>query len=626
MRRGLLLFYFIIIVGAIFIFRLFYIQIIDDEYRISPLNNSAVRVNYDYPERGYVFDRNGVLLAANQPSYDIMVIPREIKDLDTLELCNLIKIDISEFVKKIEKSKIYSPYLPSVFLSQITKDEYAYIQEKMYKFKGFYIQSRSQREYMVNSAANVLGYISEVNDDLIQKNPYYQSGELIGAQGIEKQYEEILRGKKGMKFIQKDRFNREIGSYREGTFDSLPEPGSDITLTIDIALQQYGEKLMQNKRGGIVAIDPKTGEILTLISMPTYNPNLMVGKERSKNSVKLFGDKFNMPMYDRSLQAQYPPGSPFKIVNALVGLQEGVITPETSFYCYHGYQYGSSSKAFMACHCGVVNYPIKLNMAIYKSCNAYFANVYKRTIDKYKSPSKGIDAWSAHMHSFGLGDFLGYDLPIGRRGHIPNSEYYNKNYKNGNWRSTATISNAIGQGEVLTTPIQLANLTATIANKGYYYTPHILKKITDKPFTDFNQKKVTTIDTKHFEPIIDGMFQVFEIGTARYSRIETIQMCGKTGTAENFKRINGRKVQFEDHSIFIAFAPKDNPKIAIAIFVENGGFGATIAAPIASLMIEKYLTGEVLRTAMEQGMIDKSLEYQYQKQLFSLTSFEKTTK
>ncbi|MDO9261483.1 MAG: penicillin-binding transpeptidase domain-containing protein, partial [Flavobacteriaceae bacterium] len=445
-------------------------------------------------------------------------------------------------------------------------------------------------------------------------------------QGIEKQYEEILRGKKGMKFIQKDRFNREIGPYREGTFDSLPEPGSDITLTIDIDLQQYGEKLMQNKRGGIVAIDPKTGEILALISMPTYNPNLMVGKQRSKNSVKLFGDKFNMPMYDRSLQAQYPPGSPFKIVNALIGLQEGVITPETSFYCYHGYQYGSNSKAFMACHCGVVNYPIKLEMAIYKSCNSYFANTYKRTIDKYKSPSKGIDAWSKHLNSFGLGDFLGYDLPIGRKGHIPTAEYYNKNYKNSNWRSTATISNAIGQGEVLTTPIQLANLTATIANKGFYYTPHILKKIKEKPFNGFNQKKVTTIEPKYFEPIIKGMFQVFEIGTARYSRMETIQMCGKTGTSENFKRINGRKVQYEDHSIFIAFAPKDDPKIAIAIFVENGGFGATIAAPIASLMIEKYLTGQVLRTWMEQGMIDKSLEYQYQKQLFSLTSFEKATK
>ena len=626
MRRGLLLYYFIIIVGAIFIIRLFYIQIIDDEYRISPLNNSAVRVNYDYPERGYVYDRNGVLLAANQPSYDIMVIPREIKDLDTLELCNLIKIDKSEFIKKIEKSKVYSPYLPSVFLSQITKEEYAYIQEKMYKFKGFYIQSRSQREYMVNSAANILGYISEVNDELIKSNPYYQSGELIGTQGIEKQYEEILRGKKGMRFIQKDRFNREIGPYREGTFDSLPEPGKDITLTIDIALQQYGEKLMQNKRGGIVAIDPKTGEILSLISTPTYNPNLMVGKERSKNSVKLFGDKYNMPMYDRSLQAQYPPGSPFKIVNALIGLQEGVITPQTSFYCYHGYQYGASAKAFMDCHCGVINYPIKLDMAIYKSCNAYFANVYKRTIEKYKTPSLGIDAWSNHLFSFGLGNFLGYDLPIGRRGFIPNSEYYNKNYKNKNWRATATISNSIGQGEVLTTPIQLANLTAAIANKGYYYTPHILKKIVDKPITNFNQKKVTTIDPKHFEPIINGMFQVFEIGTARYSRLETIQMCGKTGTAENFKRINGKRVQFEDHSIFIAFAPKENPKIAIAIFVENGGSGAAIAAPIASLMIEKYLTGTVLRTTIEQGMIDKSLEYQYQKQLFSLTSFEKATK
>lgn len=626
MQRGLLLFYFIIAVSIVFLLRLFYIQVINEEYRISPFNNSAVRVKYEYPERGYVFDRNGKLLAANQPSYDIMVIPREIKELDTLEFCSLLQIEKADFIKKIEKAKVYSPYLPSVFLNQISKDEYAYIQEKMYKFKGFYIQSRSQREYMVNSAANVLGYISEVNESLIQSNPYYQAGELIGTQGVEKQYEEILRGKKGMKFIQKDRFNREIGSYREGVFDSLPQAGKDITLTLDIDLQQYGEQLMQNKRGGIVALDPNTGEILTLISTPTYNPNLMVGKHRSKNSVKLFGDKYNMPMYDRALQAQYPPGSPFKIVNALIGLQEGVITSESFFYCYHGYKYGSSSKAFMACHCNVVNYPIKLEMAIYKSCNTYFANTYRRTIEKYKTPSMGVDVWSNHLKSFGLGEYLGYDLPIGRKGLIPTSEYYNKNYKNGNWKSTATISNAIGQGEVLTTPIQLANLTATIANKGFYYTPHILKKIENKPFTNFNQKHITSIDSKYFEPIIDGMFQVFEIGTARYSRMETIQMCGKTGTAENFKRINGRKVQFEDHSIFVAFAPKDNPKIALAIFVENGGFGATIAAPIASLMIEKYLTGQISRPYLEQAMFEKSLTYEYQKQLFSITSFENATK
>lgn len=615
MPRKSLLYFLILSVGAIFTARLFYLQVMDTKYRQNPLNNSAVTVKYAYPDRGFIYDREGELLVANQSSYDIMIIPRDVEPLDTLEFCNLLKITKEDFIKRYERTRNYSPRIPSIFLGQLSKEDYAFLQEKMYKYKGFFIQKRYLRQYPNNTSANVLGYISEANERLLERNSYYQLGELVGYQGVEKQYEEVLRGRKGVKFIQKNRFNKEIGAYKEGIYDTLPEPGKDITLTLDADLQMYGESLMINKRGGIVAIEPSSGEILALISTPSYNPNMLVGRKRSRNSYMLFNDTVKKPMLDRGLQAQYPPGSPFKIINALIGLQEDVVTPQTAFYCYHGYKYGRGG--FMKCHCGIVGAPISMNTGIYRSCNAYFSNVYKRTIEKYETAVEGMDVWSNHVKSFGLGNYLGYDLPSGQKGLVPDSKLYNRYYPNHRWKAITTISNAIGQGEVLTTPIQLANMTAAIANRGHYYTPHILKKVGDSAIQDtkYTQAKYTTINAEHFEPVIEGMLNVFEIGTARGSKIKDIQICGKTGTAENFSRVNGERVQFTDHSIFIAFAPKDDPKIAMAVFVENGYWGSRWAAPIASLMIERYIKGEVERTWLEKRMLEGSLEEEYSKQL-----------
>ncbi len=619
MPRNSLLYFLIISVGTIFIARLLFLQVIDDKYKQNPLNNSAVTTKYIYPDRGYIYDRNGKLMVANQSSYDIMIIPRDVEPLDTLEFCSLLKITKPDFKKYYKRAKNYSPRIPSIFLAQLSKDDYAYLQEKMYKYKGFYIQKRFLRQYPINTSANVLGYISEVNERILKRNKSYQLGELIGYQGVEKQYENVLRGKKGVSYIQKNRFNKEIGVYKNGIYDTLAEPGKDIYLTLDLDLQKYTEDLMFEKRGGVVAIEPSSGEILTLVSTPGYDPNMLVGRKRSKNSVLLFNDTIKQPMLNRALQAQYPPGSPFKLVNALVALQEGVITPTTGFYCHHGYRYGRGG--FMACHCGVVGSAIKLDRGIYRSCNSYFSNVYRKTIEKYDSPSKGMDVWSNHVKSFGLGNFLGYDLPSGQKGLIPDSKLYKRFYPRGGWKAITTISNAIGQGEVLTTPIQLANMTAAIANRGFYYTPHIIKKIGDSIVIDpkYTKPKYTTIDSEHFEPVIQGMFHVFELGTARYSRVEGIDICGKTGTSENSKRINGKKVDFTDHSIFVAFAPKDNPKIAIAVFIENGYWGSRWAAPIASLMIEKYLNGFIGESAIRQNaerkMLTQGLKDEYSKQL-----------
>ncbi len=615
MPRKSLLYFLILSVGAIFVGRLFFLQVIDKRHQQNPLNNSAVTIKYAYPDRGFIYDRNGKLLVANEVSYDIMIIPKDVEALDTLEFCSLLKITKEDFLKRYERTNNYSPRIPSIFLGQVSKEDYAFLQEKMYRYKGFYIQKRFLRQYPNNTSANVLGYISEVNERMLKNNPEYQLGELVGYHGIEKQYEHLLKGKKGVNFIQKNRFNKEIGPYKDGIYDTLPVPGQDITLTLDRDLQMYAERLMANKRGGIVALEPSSGEILSLVSMPSYDPNMLVGRKRSRNSVMLFNDTVSKPMLDRGLQAQYPPGSPFKIINALVALQEEVIDPKTSFYCYHGYKYGRGG--FMKCHCGIVGAPISMNTGIYRSCNAYFANVYKRTIEKYEDPKVGMDVWSTHVKSFGLGNYLGYDLPSGQKGLTPDSKLYNRYYPNHKWKAITTISNAIGQGEVLTTPIQLANMTAAIANRGYYYTPHILKKVGDSTLQnkDYTSPKYTSINARHFEPVIDGMFNVFEIGTARGSRIEDIEICGKTGTAENFARINGEKVQFTDHSIFIAFAPKDDPKIAIAVFVENGYWGSRWAAPIASLMIEKYIKGSISRDWLEKRMLEGSLEEEYEKQL-----------
>lgn len=616
MQRSFLLYILIAIVGLIFIGRLFQLQIIRGA-NYDPIRNASVKVMYDYPERGYIYDRNGKLLVANELSYDVMIQPNQVTPLDTLEFCSLLKITKEDFLRRFDKAERYASYLPSVFLKQLAKSDFAYLQEKLHKYKGFYIQKRIIRQYPIKAAANVLGYIGEVNEVLAKKSDYYQQGELIGKDGVERQYENILRGKKGKKFLQRNNLNKITGSYQNGKYDTLAKNGNDLTLTLDIDLQVYGQKLMSGKRGGIVAIEPSSGEILALVTAPSYDPNMLVGRKRSPNSYKLFKlDSIAKPSFDRGLLAAYPPGSPFKMMNALIGLQENVINDKTHFYCYNGYKYGKSKDAFMGCHCGIYAKPIKLKTAIAKSCNSYFSNTYKKIVEKNGKPSEGLDNWNKHVTSFGLGNYLGYDLPAGVPGLIPNGKYYDKRYKY-SWNASTNISNAIGQGEVLTTPIQLANFTAAIANKGHFYTPHILKNVNQKPIENpkYIQRKKTTIDTKYFEPVIEAMHEVFKTGTGKWSQVKGIDICGKTGTAENFAIIEGQKIQLPDHSILVAFAPKENPKIALAIFVENGGYGSTIAAPITSLMIEKYLTGEISdrNKYREQNMLNLSLEDIYEK-------------
>jgi penicillin-binding protein 2 len=610
--RKLLLITLVIIAGVVFVSRLFYLQIYDTSFQKLSESN-AIKMLYDYPQRGFIYDRNGTLLVSNQPSYDVMVIPNDVKPLDTLEFCDLLKITKDQFVDILKKANVYSPKLPSVVVPQLTKAEYAYLSEKMYKFRGFYIQKRSLRDYQVSHSSNVLGYIAEVNDPIIRKNPYYQMGDLIGMQGVEKEYENVLRGVKGVKFIQKDRFNRDIGPYKEGIFDTLPTRGMDITLTIDETLQRYGEELMVNKRGGIVALEPNTGEILSLITAPNYDPSLLVGRERSKNFTRLWYDTISKPLFDRVLQGEYPPGSPFKTLIALIGMQEKVINTKEQIYCYGGYSYGGKKK--LGCH--QHRTPLSMTGGIANSCNSYFCTVYRRTIEKYNTPQEGIDQWKAHLSSFGLGDYLGYDLPSGRPGLIPDSNYYNHYYQypKYKWYATATISNAIGQGEVLLTPMQMVNFTATIANRGWYYRPHIIKKVNEKDEIPkkYTKRYITTIASEYFEPVVEGMFNVYKNGTASHIQIPGIEICGKTGTAENFIKIDGKRMQLTDHSIFVAFAPKDDPKIALAVFVENGYWGSRWAGRIAGLMIEKYLKGNITRKDMEDFVINGSLEEEYAK-------------
>lgn len=607
--RKLLLPIIIIFTAVVILLRLFFLQIVfhDDSNNI---DNIAIETVYDYPERGYIYDRNGELLVSNQPAYDVMVIPSEVKNLDTLELCGLLELQKNDFRERLQKARDYSRKKPSVIVHQLSKDDYAVLQEKLRKFQGFYIQKRMLRSYLTHNAGNVLGYISEVNEWELKKNPYYLAGELIGRSGVEKQYEEFLRGKKGVQYYQKDKHNAAIERYKNGAMDTLPIMGQPLQLTIDIGLQAYGEQLMQHKHGGIVAIEPKTGEILALISAPTFDPALLVGRERSKNYTALYNDSIAKPLYDRTLLAEYPPGSPFKVINALIGLQEGVITPQSVFSCGGGYRYGGH---IMRCHCGRGSNDLLHGIAL--SCNAYFANTYKRAIDMKTTSAVGMDKWNAHVRSFGLGGFLGCDLPTGRAGKVPNTALYDKQYGVKRWNGTSNISNAIGQGEILTTPIQLANVMAAIANKGYFYTPHIVKQINNKqtPFQEYTVPKHTTIDPKHFEPVIKGMNMAYLAGTARRTQIDGINIAAKTGTAENFIRVNGKRMQLTDHSIFVAFAPVEDPKIAIAVFVENGYYGARVAGPIASLMIEKYLKGEVFRCDLERQMLEKSLEHEYLK-------------
>ena len=599
-----------LVTSLIFVFKLVSLQLINSSYKLLSDNNAVVE-KLIFPERGYIYDRNQKLMVSNQPVYDLMLIPENLKVFDTLELCQMIGIEKTELEVKLKQAKRFSVKLPSIIVSQVSKKDHASIQEKIWKFKGFYLQKKSIRKYQDPIAANLLGYVSEVSKNDLKKDDYYTLGELIGRQGVEEFYESPLRGVKGKKFFQKDRFNRIIGSYEDGKYDEESKGAKNLTLSIDSELQKYGELLMQNKRGGIVSIEPKTGEVLTLISAPGYDPNLLIGRERSENYRKLALDTLAKPLFDRGLQAQYPPGSPFKTLNALIALQEKVITPNTTYLCNHGHSYARG--VFMECHCayGSQNNLIK---GIYKSCNTYFANTYRKIIDEAgESTAGGMDIWNRHVKSFGLGDFLGYDLPTGKKGFIPDASYYDFWYKKGRWRSATVISNAIGQGEILTTPIQMANFTAAIANRGYFYTPHFVKSISGDLLPKNYSKNTTSIDSIHFETVIEGMHKVVEIGTARIAKIPGIAVCGKTGTVENFVKIDGVKTQLTDHSMFIAFAPKDDPKIAIAVFVENGYWGGRWAAPIASLMIEKYLTKEIKRKRLETRMIEGTLLEEYKK-------------
>lgn len=610
--RKILLVIITILTCFVFLGRLFYLQIYDNSFQVKSENN-AIQVIYDYPQRGYIFDRNNKLIVSNQPSYDVMVVPNNIKELDTLELCKLLKIEKEDFEKTLARAKIYSPRLPSVVIPQLNKSEYAYLAEKMRKFHGFYIQKRALRDYQTKHGANILGYIAQVDQNKVTNDPYYQSGDLIGIQGIEKQYEEVLRGVKGVRYIQKNRFNQVIGPYKDGIYDTVPQRGSDIMITIDSELQKYGEELMVNKRGGIVAIEPKTGEILALVSAPSYDPGLLVGRERSKNFNELWYDTISRPLFDRALQGVYPPGSTFKMLTGLIGLQEGIVTNDYTMSCYGGYNYGGARP--LGCHAHPS--PVNINSAIAHSCNSYFSAAYRHTIEKFSSPQEGMDSWNRHLNSFGLGDFLGYDLPIGRRGHIPDAAYYNRHYQypKYKWYATATISNGIGQGEIATTPIQMANFTAAIANKGWYYTPHIIKQVkeADTIPEQFTEKHYTTIDSKHFDPIIEGMESVYKTGSVGQFKVPGIRIAGKTGTAENSTRIGGKRIQLTDHSVFVAFAPVEDPEIALAILVENGYWGSRWAARIATLLIEKYLNGEVTRTDIEDYILNGSLEDEYAK-------------
>ncbi|MDN6279455.1 MAG: penicillin-binding protein 2 [Psychroflexus sp.] len=610
--RKLLPLVIVIFSVVIFLARLFYVQIVDESYG-DVSQNIAIRKVYDYPQRGYIFDRNGKLLVGNQPAYDVMVVPNDVKDFDTLALADLLNLTPKRLKERIDDAIVYSPRLASVVTPQLTKSEYAYVQEKMYKYPGFYIQKRSLRDYNVSHSANVLGYIAEANQRDIAANPYYQSGDFIGRRGVEQQYEDLLKGTRGVKLFLRDRFNRNIKPYKNKKFDTVSQKGKDLSLTIDSELQAYGEKLMKNKRGGIVALQPKTGEILSLVTAPSYDPEILVGRKRSRNYTKMYYDSISRPLYNRALQAAYPPGSPFKTLTDLIALEENVTEIDETYYCNGGYSYGRGAR--MACHHH--KNPVDAISGLAYSCNSYFAQAYRRTIEKYDTPQEGIEAWRKHLESFGLGNYLGYDLPVGRKGLVPDADYYNRayNYPKYRWYATATLSNSIGQGEVLTTPIQLANVVAAISNRGWYITPHILKEVDHKPIKSatYTEKNYTTIKPENFDPVIEGMYNAFNYGTARFLRVPGIDVCGKTGTAENKTRINGKTVQLEDHSIFVAYAPKDDPEIAIAVFVENGGYGSTYAGRISSLMIEKYLKDEIERKDLEKWILSNSLEEAYAK-------------
>ena len=585
----------IVLAALTLVVKLFRIQIIEDKYRLSAENN-VLRYVTQYPARGLIFDRNGKLIVFNQAAYDLMVVPAQTQAFDTTELCGTLGITKELFRERMKAAVSYSRRAPSILIKQISAETYARLQEKMFMYPGYYVQTRTLRKYSKPIGAHILGYVSEVDENIINKNPYYKPGDYIGTLGIEESYEQELRGKKGVRIYLVDVYSRIKGSYEDGHLDTVAIQGKDIVSTIDMDLQEYAEKLMKNKSGSIVAIEPESGEILTLVSSPNYDPSLLVGRIRSENFAKLQADTLK-PIFNRALMASYPPGSTFKPINGLIGLQEKVIIPSTTFGCSNGY-------LFVACHSH--SSPLDLAGAVKNSCNSYFCQTFRRILDNpdYLSVSAAYEKWRGYLDQFGFGRTLGTDFSNELKGFIPLLSYYDRFYGKDKLKSLNIISLAIGQGEIGTTPLQMANMTAAIANRGFYFSPHIVKSIggTADSSRGFGVKHKIEIDSVNFEYLIEGMAQAVNGGagaTATIAAISDITVCGKTGTAQN--------PHGKDHSIFVAFAPRENPKIAIAVYVGNAGFGATHAAPVASLIMEKYLKGKVTNTYLEQYVTNLDL-------------------
>lgn len=576
-----------IFIVTVYIIRLFTLQIMSDDYKKNADSNAFLK-KVEFPARGVISDRNGKLLVYNQNAYDIMVVMNEEKGrLDTTEFCNSLGITKEFFIKRMEEIKDrnknpgYSRFTQQLFMSQLSEKEFSVFQEKIYRFPGFYVQRRSVRQYTMPYAAHVLGDVAEVSAADIEEDSYYQPGDYIGKMGVEKSYEKQLRGEKGVQIMLRDAHGRIQGSYMNGKFDRRPVPGKDLTLSLDIKLQALGERLLEGKIGSIVAIEPSTGEVLCMVSSPTYDPRTVTGRKRGKMHAMLSRNPWK-PLLNRSIMGMYPPGSTFKTTQGLTFLTEGIIGPGTSFPCHHGFY---CRGLHVGCH-GHAS-PISLVPAIGTSCNGYFCwGLYYMLGNrkKYKNVQEGMNTWRDYMVSMGFGYKLGIDLSGEKRGLIPNAQYYDKAYR-GSWNALTVISIAIGQGEVLLTPLQIANLGATIANRGYFYTPHVVKKVKGEQLeAKFREKHYTKASRRAYEYIVAGMRRAVTGGTCRAADRANYEVCGKTGTAQNHG---------QDHSIFMGFAPMNNPKIAIAVYVENGGFGADYGVPIGALMMEQYIKGKL---------------------------------
>ena len=592
---------FIVVIALIYLFRLYGLQISDSKYKDYADNNAFLKKTV-YPSRGLIYDRNDSLVVFNQPAYDVMMIPRDVHDFDTLDFCNTLQITPETFRSRLaamKNSPNYSSYTPQTLITHLSAQDYGRLQEKLYRYPGFFIQKRILRQYNYHTAGNILGNIREVSQTDIDRDSYYERGDYCGDQGIEKSYDAYLRGIKGKEILIRDARGRIRGRYEEGARDIAPVSGRNLKLSIDIGLQQYAESLMVNKIGAVVAIEPSTGEILAMVSSPTYDPTLLIGRARGKNYKALVDDP-QKPLFDRALQGAYPPGSTFKPSQGLIFLQEGIVTLGTPYPCYRGFING---RLRVGCH-GHAS-PITLKPALQTSCNAYFCWGFKAMVDnkrsKYGSSANAFEVWKKHLVSLGYGYKLGVDLPHEGRGFIPNEKFYNKIYGEGHWSANTIISVSIGQGEILATPLQIANLCATVANRGWFITPHVVKEIQDTVIPkEYRERRIPTIKSEYFEDVAEGMRMAVTGGTCRLANLPDIEVCGKTGTAQN---PHGR-----DHSAFIGFAPYRDPKIAVCVYVENAGFGATYGVPIGSLVMEKYLTGQIspARKHIEQRMLESN--------------------